>query len=142
MTQYLVRVDRYITRRPFNLPSQRPSYSESDPKIGIGSMSFSPDGLYLCSKNDKMPTVLWIWQVSTLKCIHMLLFRRPIKQAAWNPAHDHLIAVICSDENIHFAELTAENEGIEMIPVTVPYGKCGWRDSGFPVCTLNVCMCR
>ncbi|KAK4508946.1 uncharacterized protein ATC70_013219 [Mucor velutinosus] len=112
---------RYIMRRPFNIPSRRPDYNEFDPKIGIGSMFFSPDGLYICSKDDRMPTVLWIWQVSTLKCIHMLIFRKPIKQAVWNPSHDHLIAIICSDENIHFAEVTVENEGIEMIPVTVPY---------------------
>ncbi|EPB83563.1 hypothetical protein HMPREF1544_09665 [Mucor circinelloides 1006PhL] len=112
---------RYVMRRPFNIPARRPDYNEADPKIGIGSFSFSPDGLYICSKDDKMPTVLWIWQLSTLKCIHMLIFRKPIKQAVWNPSHDHLIAVICNDEHVHFAELTVENEGIEMIPVSVPY---------------------
>ncbi|KAG2210736.1 hypothetical protein INT46_008558 [Mucor plumbeus] len=112
---------RHIFKRPFNIPIRRSDFNEFDPKIGIGSFSFSPDGLYIFSKSDKMPTVLWIWQLSTLKCLNMLIFRKSIKQAIWNPIQDHLLAVTCSDEIIHFVELTLEeNDGIDVIPVSVP----------------------
>lgn len=129
-------LDRHIFKRPFNIPTRRLDFNEFDPKIGIGSFSFSPDGLYIYSKSDKMPTVLWIWQLSTLKCLHMLIFRKSIKQAIWNPSQDHLLAVTCSDENIHFVELTSEEkDGIDIIPVSVPTSK--WKKYRFD---SNVCI--
>ncbi|KAI8636550.1 WD40-repeat-containing domain protein [Parasitella parasitica] len=111
---------RHALKRPFNIPARRVDYNEFDPKVGIGSFSFSSDGLYICSKSDLMPSVVWIWQLSTLKCIHLLVFKNPIKQAMWNPAQDHSLALTCNDKNIHFIELTVENEGIDAMPMTVP----------------------
>ncbi|CEI95195.1 hypothetical protein RMCBS344292_09389 [Rhizopus microsporus] len=111
-----------IVKRPFNLPSLRLDYNQPNPKVGIGVCQFSKDGNYLASRNDNIPTALWIWDVNRLICRYIVLFRNTIKQILWNPRENGILAIVCGDENIHFMKLTAE-EGIEFIPSTVPTSK-------------------
>ncbi|GKC27634.1 hypothetical protein Tco_1034928 [Tanacetum coccineum] len=33
-------------------------------------MSWSKDSQYICTRNDSMPTVLWIWDMNLLELLH------------------------------------------------------------------------
>lgn len=110
---------QYIGKRPYTLNTLRADTSTPYPKIGVSACQFSPDGLYLFSKNDLMPHVLWIWQVRTLQCSSTIVFTQPVRQAAWNPLEEHALLVICGNENIHFIQPT-DNDAVEMIPLRVP----------------------
>jgi hypothetical protein len=116
--------DRHVLKRPLNIPMKRPDHNEANPKMGIGFFQFSPDGLYIYSKCDNMPTVLWIWKVKTLSCLHILQFKNQIKQLLCNPRHDRLLLVSCGDTRLHFIEPTVENDGINLDPVVIPTSKC------------------
>ncbi|KAI7901295.1 uncharacterized protein BX663DRAFT_514043 [Cokeromyces recurvatus] len=111
---------RHILSRPFNIPTRKTAYEEINPRIGIGLCQFSPDGLYLFSKSDIMPNVIWIWQIKSLKCLHIILFRKTIKQVCWNPSRKHLLTIISGDEHVHFIQPLIENDGIDISPQKIP----------------------
>lgn len=118
--------DRHVLKRPLNLPMKRPDHNEADPKIGISSFRFSPDGLYIYSKSDTMPTVLWIWKVKSLTCLHIVLFKNQIKQFLCNVHHERLLFVNCGDTILRFIEPRVENDGIDIDPIIIPTSKFGW----------------
>jgi hypothetical protein len=73
-------------------------------------------------KIDNMPNILWIWQVKTLQCYNIILFKHPIRQAIWNPREEHMLLTICGDENLHIIQPT-DNDEIEIMPLRVPLCK-------------------
>ncbi|KAI9283207.1 hypothetical protein BY458DRAFT_467448 [Sporodiniella umbellata] len=132
-----------ITKRSFSLPIDRLDFSQPNPKVGVGICQFSSDSLYLASRNgkvylcrqeqnkkisdnfflaDNMPTVLWIWSLTTLTCTHIIIFQNTIKQIMWNPCHGGALAVHCGDRNIHFIK-TKRGE-LSISPSQVDTSKC------------------
>lgn len=69
-----------------------------------------------------MPNVLWFWQMKTLHCSSAIVFQHPIRHISWNPQEEHMLMVVCGNENIHFIQPT-ENDALEMIPLRVPISK-------------------
>ncbi|KAI8982449.1 WD40-repeat-containing domain protein [Mycotypha africana] len=113
-------LDKYVQKRPYHLSIRRPDYNEPNPKIGIGGCYFSPDSYYLCTKNDSMPNAIWIWEVNTLTCLHLLIFKSNVRQMIWNPNEEHILVVICGDENIHFVSLEKRSREIELNLIKAP----------------------
>lgn len=91
-TRIEVRYD--VMELPINLPCQKPPADRPNPKQGIGLMSWSSDSLYICTRNDSMPTVLWIWDVQRLELAAILIQKEPVRAAAWDPICTRL--VICT----------------------------------------------
>lgn len=54
-------------------------------------MSWSSDSQYICTRNDSMPTVLWIWDMHHLELAAILVQKEPIKAAAWDPECTRLV---------------------------------------------------
>lgn len=76
---------------PVTLPSQKPPADKPNPKQGIGLMLWSSDSQYICTRNDSMPTVLWVWDVQHLELAAILIQKDPIRAAAWDPACPRLL---------------------------------------------------
>ncbi|KAI8878782.1 WD40 repeat-like protein [Backusella circina FSU 941] len=107
---------RLISRRPFNLISQKPEKNVPNPKMGIGACQFSEDGLYLFSKNDNMPNVIWIWNTTTLKCHTIIKLLQPVRQAIWHPHYNYL-AIVSDSTTIEEVQLGPEETDIRQIKV-------------------------
>lgn len=54
-------------------------------------MSWSSDSQYICTRNDSMPTVMWIWDMNHLELAAILVQKEPIKTAAWDPSYTRLV---------------------------------------------------
>ncbi|KAI3471010.1 hypothetical protein Pfo_027673 [Paulownia fortunei] len=76
---------------PITLPSQKPPADKPNPKQGIGLMSWSCESHYICTRNDSMPTVLWIWDVQHLQLAAILIQKNPIRAVAWDPTCPRLL---------------------------------------------------
>lgn len=51
----------------------------------MGQLCWSPDGRYLLSRNENMPSMLWVWDVTdTLGLCCVLLHSSPVKSAQWS----------------------------------------------------------
>ncbi|KAG6415977.1 hypothetical protein SASPL_123398 [Salvia splendens] len=69
---------------PVTLPTQKPPADKPNPKQGIGLMSWSSDSQYMCTRNDNMPTVVWVWDVQRLELAAILIQKDPVRAAAWD----------------------------------------------------------
>ncbi|KAG1354396.1 putative WD repeat-containing protein WRAP73 [Cocos nucifera] len=76
---------------PIGLPSQKPAVDKPNPKQGIGLLSWSNDSHYVFTRNDNMPTVLWIWDICRLELAAVLVQKEPIRAAAWEPTCPRLV---------------------------------------------------
>lgn len=54
-------------------------------------MSWSCDSQYVCTRNDSMPTVLWIWDINHLELAAILIQKDSIRAAAWDPTCPRLV---------------------------------------------------
>ncbi|XP_020222888.1 WD repeat-containing protein WRAP73 [Cajanus cajan] len=88
------RVRYEVMEVPINLPFQKPPAEKPNPKQGIGILSWSNDSQYICTRNDSMPTVLWIWDIRHLELAAILVQKDPIRAAAWDPTCTRL--VVCT----------------------------------------------
>ncbi|KAG0604314.1 hypothetical protein M758_10G161700 [Ceratodon purpureus] len=79
------RVRYKVAEFPITVPSQKPLPDKPNPKQGIGLMAWSADSRYLFTRNDNMPTALWIWDVARLELASLLIHKDPIRAAAWDP---------------------------------------------------------
>lgn len=86
-----IQVRYNVLEIPINLPSQKPPADKPNPKQGISLMSWSSDSQYICTRNDSMPTVLWIWDINHLELAAILVQKDPIRAAAWDPTCPRLV---------------------------------------------------
>ncbi|CAL1390898.1 unnamed protein product [Linum trigynum] len=85
------RVRYEIMEVPISLPFQKPQADKPNPKQGIGVMSWSNDSQYIYTRNDSMPTALWIWDIHHLELAAILVQKDPIRAAAWDPTCTRLV---------------------------------------------------
>lgn len=86
-----IQVRYNVLEIPINLPSQKPPADKPNPKQGISLMSWSCDSQYVCTRNDSMPTVLWIWDINHLELAAILIQKDSIRAAAWDPTCPRLV---------------------------------------------------
>ncbi|KAL6321721.1 hypothetical protein AAG906_031233 [Vitis piasezkii] len=86
-----VRVRYEVMEVPITLPSQKPPADKPNPKQGVGLMSWSKDSQYICTRNDSMPTAVWIWDIHRLELAAILVQKDPIRAAAWDPTCPRLV---------------------------------------------------
>lgn len=92
------RVKYKVMDVPISLPFQKPAADKPNPKQGVGLLSWSSDSQYLFTRNDNMPTVLWIWDIRRLELAAVLMQKDPIRAATWDPTCPRL--VLCTGSPI------------------------------------------
>ncbi|THU47794.1 hypothetical protein C4D60_Mb09t19400 [Musa balbisiana] len=85
------RVKYKVMDFPVSLPFQKPAPDKPNPKQGIGLLSWSNDSQYVFTRNDNMPTILWIWDIRRLELATVLVQKDPIRTAAWDPTCPRLV---------------------------------------------------
>jgi len=93
---------------PKVLPTVSIDYSKPCPKVGVGLMSWSNDGKYLVTRNDEMPTVLWLWDLSEMGLCCIITFIKPIRLIKFSPVKNQL--AVGTGSNKLF--IWSEEEGI------------------------------
>ncbi|KAG5616544.1 hypothetical protein H5410_016368 [Solanum commersonii] len=86
-----IQVRYNVLEVPINLPSQKPPADKPNPKQGISLMSWSSDSQFICTRNDSIPTVLWIWDINHLELAAILVQKDPIRAAVWDPTCPRLV---------------------------------------------------
>ena len=71
-------------------------FNDTMPKIGVNQMDFSPDNIFLATKNDNMPNVLFIWDLNLMKLQTVLIHLSEIFHFKWSRNN---ILFISTDNN-------------------------------------------
>ncbi|KAI9817446.1 MAG: hypothetical protein M1827_001056 [Pycnora praestabilis] len=73
--------------------------TETSPKIGVSTIAFdSSDRRLLATRNDSMPTTVWIWSLENLAPLAIIVQHSPIKDVAWHPTIGGLLLIHCVRE--------------------------------------------
>lgn len=94
--------ERYYAQvqQPTTLPTVASSPNDSQPKIGISTIAFNnPDGNLIATRNDSMPTTVWIWSLKLLRPYAVLVQLNPIKSISWHPTIPDLLMIQCTSDN-------------------------------------------
>ncbi|XP_064423832.1 WD repeat-containing protein WRAP73 isoform X2 [Latimeria chalumnae] len=83
-----------IVQPPVHLPIVKPDPDRANPKIGIGTLAFSPDNRYLATRNDNMPNAVWIWDIQKMKLFVILEQTLAVRCFQWDPCQARL--AICT----------------------------------------------
>mmetsp|Transcript_481 Transcript_481/g.1053 ORF Transcript_481/g.1053 Transcript_481/m.1053 type:complete len:436 (-) Transcript_481:31-1338(-) len=75
---------------PQAIPNQKAPADKPNPKLGVGTVAWSGDNKYLVTRNDNMPTSVWIWDMTRLELVTVLLQKDPVKSVDWDPVHNRL----------------------------------------------------
>lgn len=67
------------------VPVQKHDEMKHPPQLGVGLAEWSHDSSLLLTRNDNMPTAVWIWETQTLSLKALLLHDDPVKEAKWDP---------------------------------------------------------
>ncbi|CAB4377527.1 unnamed protein product [Rhizophagus irregularis] len=97
------------------LQSIRPDPDKPNPKIGVGVCKFNASGSLIASRNDNMPNCLWIWDISLMKPIVLIIQISPIRHFYWSPINAEQLVICCGNENIYF--WSGQKSGAEIIEV-------------------------
>ncbi|GBF93064.1 hypothetical protein Rsub_05675 [Raphidocelis subcapitata] len=71
---------------PFEVASVPPPKDKPNPKLGVGTLAWSPDGQLLATVNDNMPHAVWVWDLRTADLAAALSHVSPVRALAWAPA--------------------------------------------------------
>jgi WD40 repeat protein len=116
---------------PVKLPNVKPNIDKPNPAIGIGECNWSYDSNYFATRNDNMPNVLWIWQISSLSLHTVIIQQKPIKNFQWSPT-EHILLIVTENSKLYTFTLT--NVYVVELVTDVNYnlgvGKITWNSDG------------
>lgn len=109
----------------------KPTYDKPNPLIGISEISWSYDSLFFATKNDNIPNVVWIWQVSNLSLYSIAVQIKPIKHFSWSPK-DHILVILTENNKVYV--LTLNDASVCPIitdsSINLSLSKVSWSDDG------------
>lgn len=82
---------------PATIPSTKPDPEKPNPKLGVSTISFSPDSRYVATRNDNMPNAVWVWDVVNLRLSVVLQQANPVREIKWDPTQPRL--AVCTGNN-------------------------------------------
>ena len=94
-----------IETRPVKLNFIKPCYDKPNPNIGIGEIKWSFDSNFIATKNEAIPNVIWIWQVSNLSLYSIGIHLKPVKSFAWSPI-ENLLLIVTENNRVYSMTLT------------------------------------
>nr|XP_012316411.1 WD repeat-containing protein WRAP73 isoform X2 [Aotus nancymaae] len=83
-----------IASVPVSLQTLKPVTDRANPKIGIGMLAFSPDSYFLATRNDNVPSAVWVWDIQKLRLFAVLEQLSPVRAFQWDPQQPRL--AICT----------------------------------------------
>ena len=131
------------TGPPVTVSSIKPDPEKPNPKLGVGTVLFSPDSRYMATKNDNMPNAVWIWDAHQLRLAVLLLQLNPVREFSWDPIKSRL-AVCTGNGKLYLWSFAG------CVSVTVPaetnftVQKLAWHPLGNSIALIGAthfCVC-
>ncbi len=129
---------------PFTVPTSKPNPDKPNPKLGVGLIKFSSDGVYIATRNDNMTNTVWIWDLIKLRLVAILVQSYSVSDFTWDPQQSRL--AVCTGNGKLYLWSPAG-----CVSVTVPVDSTGftvnrlaWHPAGSALALVgssHFCMC-
>lgn len=83
------------------IPNEKYDTSKVTPRVGVGMAKWSHDGMFLATRNDNTPTILWIWDVQKSGLHTLLVLKTPVRSLQWCPTEASL-AFVSGSNSVSF----------------------------------------
>jgi WD40 repeat protein len=83
--------------QPVSPPVTRLKPSTEPAELGIAEASFSADTHYLASRDERMLSTVWIWDVATLSAHAVILQHSNVRRIYWHPTRSSLLMLDCGE---------------------------------------------
>ncbi|KAH0552996.1 hypothetical protein GP486_006807 [Trichoglossum hirsutum] len=117
----------YITAaQPMCPPTVSSLPTDANPRVGISTIAFNnPDGTLIATRNDSMPTTVWIWSLKLLSPFAVIVQHSPVRSISWHPTVPNLLMIQCNNDQgvVYLWSSTWERPRIVTTPLDRLLGK-------------------
>ncbi|KAK0335616.1 hypothetical protein LTR91_008240 [Friedmanniomyces endolithicus] len=86
-----------LANQPVSPPPSRTKPTTEPTELGVAEASFSSDGSYLATRDERMLSTVWIWNVATLAAHAVVMQHSNVRKAQWHPTRASLIMLDCGE---------------------------------------------
>ncbi|EFJ50847.1 hypothetical protein VOLCADRAFT_73435 [Volvox carteri f. nagariensis] len=112
---------------PASVPFAKPALDAPSPKLGVGRCAWSGDGRYLATLEDSSGNAVWLWDLTAMELVAVLLHLAPVTDLAWGPRGSTLALVTGTNKVFLW---TPGGATIAMLPLpTLQAFGCCWNNT-------------
>ncbi|EKG12437.1 hypothetical protein MPH_10554 [Macrophomina phaseolina MS6] len=104
-----------LVPQPVSPPMAPLPASETASKTGISAVAYSSDGNLLATRDDSMPTCVWLWDLMKLAARTVLIQHAPVKSLQWHPSIPTLLLIQCAQDDAVIYLWDAEKQGARIL---------------------------
>ncbi|KAK6430110.1 hypothetical protein LTR95_013739 [Oleoguttula sp. CCFEE 5521] len=105
--------------QPMSPPLSRMKSSTEPSELGVAEARFSSDGKYLATRDERMLSTVWIWDVVTL-CAHAVIIQHSnVRRMHWYPSIPNALLLDCAESIAYIFDPSSSEPPLAM-PVEMP----------------------
>ncbi|KAK0280236.1 hypothetical protein LTS16_001207 [Friedmanniomyces endolithicus] len=86
-----------LASQPVSPPLSRTKPTIEPVELGVAEASFSSNGSYLATRDERMLSTVWIWNVATLAAHAVVMQHSNVRKAQWHPTRASLVILDCGE---------------------------------------------
>lgn len=105
--------------QPASPPTSQAVARSNNPTHGVSLIAFNSDESLLATRNDAIPTTVWIWSLNTYTVMEILIHHSPVKQITWHHSQPDLLLIHCAipEPAVHLWKTTWHAPRILSLPL-------------------------
>jgi len=110
--------------KPIILSTAHAPAPENRPSFGASIMTFNSGSSLLATKDDNMPTTVWIWDLALMKLRVAIIQNSVVKRLSWHPKKRNLLLIQTSqpEANLHIWDADVNQPHIIAHPSSLRLG--------------------
>ncbi|KAK5164552.1 uncharacterized protein LTR77_009758 [Saxophila tyrrhenica] len=98
-----------VVPQPFSPPLSRTKTTTEPAELGIAEATFSCDGSWLATRDERMLNTVWIWNMATLNAHAVLVQHSNVRKLHWHPTRPDELLLDCGEGIAHFFSPISSN---------------------------------
>jgi len=96
-----------IQHQPVAPPVSRSKQIIEPSELGVAEVCFSCDGSYLATRDERMLSTVWIWNMATLSAHAVIIQHNNVKNMHWHSSHPETLMLDCGENVAYLYDVTA-----------------------------------
>ncbi|KAK5708236.1 hypothetical protein LTR97_000776 [Elasticomyces elasticus] len=120
-----------LASRPVSLPLSRTKHSIEPAELGVAEVEISADGRYLATRDERMLSTVWFWNIYTTSAHSVVIQHQNVRQIQWHPTLVSLVMLDCGEGIAYLYDLASHDPPR---PINVPLpgsAKLSWVHTDF-----------
>ena len=119
--------------QPASPPTSLSLGKMKNPAHEVSVIAFNSEGTLVATRNDFIPTTVWIWSLKTFTPMEILVHHSPVKQIIWHSSQSDLLLIHCAipEPAVHLWKTTWHAPRILVLPLPQIGGRleASWLES-------------